>query len=144
MTLPDPQLDPAFYDHLIAKRFLAWVVDLAITLALMLVVIVGTLFLAAFIFPLIWAAIAIAYRWVMLTRYGQTVGMMVASIKLRHLDGRRADSNTCLVHSVIYAFTMMFVVTQIGSVALMLTTPFKQGLNDWILGTTLINRFNEV
>lgn len=143
MTLPDPRLDPAFYDNLIAKRFLAWIIDLVITLVLMILVIVGTLFLAAFIFPLVWAVIAVCYRWVMLARFGQTAGMMVASIKLRHLDGRRADSGTCLIHSVIYAFTMMFVVTQIGSVALMLTTPYKQGLNDWILGTTLINRFNE-
>lgn len=143
MRLPDPEFDPAFYDHLIAKRFLAWIVDLLITLVLMLVVIVATAFIAALIFPLVWAAIAITYRWVMLTRYGATAGMMVAAIKLRHLDGRRADSGTCLIHSVIYAFTMMFVVTQIGSVALMLTTPYKQGLNDWILGTTLINRFFE-
>jgi hypothetical protein len=50
---------------------------------------------------------------------------------------------TCLWHSVIYSASMVFVLPQIGSVALMLTTPYKQGLNDWFLSTTMVNRFHE-
>lgn len=144
MSLPDPYDDPSFYDHLIAKRFLAWVVDLALTVVLTLVALVATAFLAIFIFPLVWIGVSIAYRTVMLTRYGATAGMMVAAIRLRRLDGGRADPALCLWHSVLYAGTMGFVLPQIGSVALMLVTPYKQGLNDWLLGTTLVNRFVEV
>jgi len=144
MSLPHPLDDPAFYDHLIAKRFLAWVIDLAITLMLMLIVLAATAFLAIIIFPMVWVAVAVAYRTVMLTRYGATVGMLVVAIRLRRLDGSRPDPALCLWHSAIYAGTMAFVVPQVASVALMLTTPFKQGLNDWLLGTTLVNRFIEV
>ena len=144
MSLPHPEDDPAFYDHLIAKRFLAWVIDLLVTALLTLLVIVLTLGLAALVFPLVWAVIAVAYRTVMLTRYGATVGMLVAAIRLRRLDGSRPDPTLCLWHSAIYAGTMAFVVPQVASVALMLTTPYKQGLNDWLLGTTLVNRFIEV
>lgn len=143
MSLPHPEDDPGFYAHLIAKRFLAWCIDLMITVVLVLLVLGATAFLAVFFLPVIWSAVAIAYRTVTLTRFGATPGMMVAAITLRRLDGRRADPATCLWHSVIYSVGMVFVVPQIGSVALMLVTPYKQGLNDWLLGTTLVNRYDE-
>lgn len=141
MSLPDPHDDPAFYDHLIAKRFLAWVIDLALTALMVLVVLLLTVGMAIFIFPLLWMAIAIAYRVSMLNRFSATLGMMVAATELRHLDGRRLEPNTVLLHSIVYAFSMAFVVPQIGSIALMLNTPYKQGLNDLLLRTTVINKY---
>ncbi|WP_323036938.1 RDD family protein [Pararhodobacter sp.] len=141
MSLPNPYDDPGFYEHLIGKRLLAWVIDLVVTLALVLVVLALTVFLTILIFPIVWAAVAIAYRTVMLSRYGATLGMMVAAIKLRRLDATRADALQCFWHSVIYAASMTLVLPQIGSVALMLITPYKQGLNDFLLGTTLVNKF---
>lgn len=143
MRLPDPADNPDFYEHLIPKRLLAWVIDLAITLILVALVVLATALLALFIFPLVWSAIAVAYRTVMLTRYGATLGMMVASVQLRHLDGRRPTQETALAHSLLYAATMVFIVPQIASVTMMLLTPYRQGLNDWLLGTTIINRWLE-
>ncbi|HPD92361.1 MAG: RDD family protein [Rhodobacter sp.] len=143
MSLPHPEDDPAFYDHLIAKRFLAWVIDLLVTALLTLLVIVLTLGLAALVFPLVWAVIAVAYRTVMLTRYGATAGMLVAAVRLRRLDGRRPDSTLCLWHSALYSGSMIVFPVQIASVAMMLTTPYRQGLNDWILGTTILNDYVE-
>lgn len=143
MSLPHPYDDPGFYDHLIVKRFLAWCIDLMITIVLVLLALAATAFLAVLLLPLVWVAVAIAYRTVMLTRYGATLGMMIAAINLRHLDGTRPDPTTCLWHSVLFSLTMLFVVSQIGSIALMFVTPYKQGLNDWLLGTTLVNRFLE-
>lgn len=141
MSLPHPSDDPGFYDHLIAKRFIAWAIDLMVTTVLVAIALALTAFVTIFIFPILWFAVAVAYRTVMLTRYGATLGMMVAAIKLRRLDARRADSTLCLWHSVLYAFSMVFVFPQIASIALMLVTPYKQGLNDWLLGTTLVNKF---
>mgnify|MGYP000982976608 CR=1 len=143
MSLPHPHDDPGFYDHLIVKRFLAWAIDLMVTLVLVMLVLGLTAFLTVLILPVIWVAVAVAYRTVMLTRYGATLGMMVAAIKLRRLDGTWADATMCLWHSVIYAMSMVFVFPQVASVALMLITPYKQGLNDWLLGTTLVNKFLE-
>ena len=139
--LPDPLDDPDFYGDLIPKRFLAWVIDLALTLLIFTLVIVLSGFLALFIFPLVWMAIAIAYRTVLLTRYGATAGMWIAALQWRRLDGRQPDQALALWHSVIYALSMTFVLGQIASVALMLVTPYRQGLNDWILGTTVVNRY---
>ena len=143
MSLPDPARDPEFYRALMVKRALAWAVDFGITLVLVLGVLVLTLFVAAFIFPLVWVTVSVAYRWVMLSRYGATAGMMLMAIKLRRLDGRRADSTLCLIHALIFSAAMITVIGQILSVALMLITPYRQGLNDLILGTTVINRFTE-
>lgn len=139
--LPDPLDDPEFYSDLLPKRFLAWVIDLVLTLVIFALVIVLSGFLALFIFPLVWMAIAIAYRTVMLTRYGATAGMWIAALQWRRLDGRRPDEGLAFWHSAIYAVSMTFVLGQIASVALMLVTPYRQGLNDWILGTTIVNRY---
>lgn len=141
MSLPHPADDPDFYAHLIPKRLLAWVIDLIVTTLLVLLVLALTAFLTILIFPVLWFAISVAYRTVMLSRYGATAGMMVAAIKLRRLDASRPDPTLCLWHSVIYSVSMVFVFPQIGSIALMLITPYKQGLNDWVLGTTLVNNF---
>ena len=143
MSLPHPEDDPGFYDHVIAKRFLAWLIDLLVTALLTVVAIILTLGFGALIFPLIWGAIAIAYRTVMLTRYGATAGMLVAALRLRRLDGGRPGSTLCLWHSVIYSASMIVVPVQVASVAMMLTTPYRQGLNDWILGTTILNDYVE-
>ena len=143
MSLPHPLDAPEFYDHLMIKRFLAWVIDLLITLVIVLVVLALTGFLAIVILPFVWSAIAIAYRTVTLTRYGATLGMMVASVRWVRLDATRPDQTVALWHSVIYAASMGFVIPQIASVALMMVTPYRQGLNDWILGTTIVNRYLE-
>lgn len=140
MQLPDPTLDPAYYSDLLPKRVLAWVVDLIITFVLVLVVLFLTLFLTAVIFPLVWITITIAYRYVLLTRNGATWGMMLAALRLRRLDGGRPDPLTCLWHAAIYSGCMATVLGQIASVALMLTTPYRQGLNDMLLGTTMVHR----
>jgi uncharacterized RDD family membrane protein YckC len=143
MSLPDPTYDPEFYQALLIKRVLAWVIDMVVTLLLVLAVLVMTMFLAAFILPVVWVAVSIAYRTVMLGRWGATAGMMLLSIKLRHLDGSRPDAGTCFFHALIFSGAMISVVGQILSVALMLLTPYRQGLNDVFLRTTIINRYIE-
>lgn len=140
MTLPHPHDDPSVYDHVLGKRFVAWVIDIALTLLVVVLVIAGTLGIGIFIAPLIWSAVAIAYRYVTLTRWAATPGMFVMALQLRKLDGSFPDKDLVLKHSLIYAATMVFVVPQIGSVAMMLTTPHKQGLNDWLLGTAVVNK----
>ncbi|PTX01252.1 MULTISPECIES: RDD family protein [Pararhodobacter] len=139
-ALPDPYDDPAFYDDLIPKRFLAWVVDLAITLILVVLALALTGFIAIFILPLVWMGVAITYRTLMLDRFGATAGMMLVALEWRRLDGRQPDTALALWHSAIYALSMSFILGQLVSVLLMVMTPYKQGLNDKILGTVIVNR----
>lgn len=143
MTLPDPDTYPDLYALLLPKRFMAWCIDLLITLLLVLVVVLLTAFLTLFIFPLVWFAVAVAYRTVSVARWGATPGMLMMAIKLRGLDGQRPDQTTALWHSALYALQMSFVLPQIASVAMMMTTRYKQGLNDWLTGTVVVGRYIE-
>lgn len=140
MTLPHPEDDPRFWEHVPQKRFLAWLVDLAVTLVIVLGLIILSAGLALFLLPIVWSAVAITYRWLMLGRYGATLGMLLVALRLRHLDGRRPERDLCLWHAGLHAVSMVFVVPQIASVAMILMTPHRQGLNDWLLGTTMINK----
>lgn len=143
MQLPDPALEPEFYSDLLLKRFVAWVIDLLITLVLVALALVLSAFIGLFFFPLLYISVSIAYRWVMLSNYGATAGMMLCAIKLRHLDGQRPQSTVCFWHAAIFSASMATVVGQILSLGLMLTTPYRQGLNDVILRTAMINRYLE-
>jgi len=106
----------------------------------LILVMILTLGLAAIVFPLVWAAIAIAYRYVMLVQFDATLGMMLAALRLRRLDGTRPGPFICFWHAAIYSASMTTVVGQIASVALMMTTPYRQGLNDLAMGTTMVHR----
>jgi uncharacterized RDD family membrane protein YckC len=141
MRLPDPALHPEVYEDLIAKRLLAWIVDAMVVIALVVIAVLATVFIALFFLPVIALAVSIGYRWIMLSRYGATLGMMLAAIHLRHLDGRVPDPVVCFMHATIFSLGMFFVVPQIVSIALMVSTAHRQGLNDTILRTTLVNRF---
>ncbi len=140
MSLPDPQLYPEFYGDVPIKRALAWLLDTVVTLVLTLVAVVMTLFVGAFIFPVLFAAVSVGYRTVMLARYGATLGMMVTGIRLRFLDGRPVDPPTAALYSLLHAGIMFFVITQIASIVMILVTPYRQGLHDLALSTTMLNR----
>lgn len=141
MTLPDPEHHPEVYQDLIAKRFLAWVVDALVIIALVTIVVLATVLVGLFFLPVIAVGVSITYRWVMLTHYGATLGMMLAAVRLRHLDDRAPGPVVAFWHAAIFSLGMFFVVPQLISIGLMFTTAYRQGLNDVILGTTVINRW---
>lgn len=141
MSLPDPQFEPEFYHALPVKRALAWVVDLVIVLLLVLVAMILTAMLAVLILPVLFVTVSIAYRWVMLHNHAATFGMMLVGIKLRRLDGNAADSTACAIHATVFSLAQMFFLPQIISIALILTTPYRQSLADLVVQTTMINRY---
>ncbi len=139
-NLPDPDLQPEYYDDVLGKRLLAWVVDSVLLLVLTALVIVFTLFTALIALPLVFIALNLAYRTVTLARYGATPGMLLTGIELRDVRGRRPDPVTAFLHTSGFVAASGFVIPQIASVALMLMTARRQGLVDLVLGTTVINR----
>ncbi len=140
MSLPDPELQPEFYKDVPVKRTLAWVVDLLVTLALTLVGVVATFFIGAFFLPVLFATITVAYRTVMLARYGATLGMMMTALSWRGLDGNLPDTATAFYYSVVNALQWVVIPLQIGSIAMILLTPYRQGLNDILFRTTMLHR----
>ncbi len=140
MTLPNPELQPEFYRDVPLKRVLAWGVDMIVTLALTLVGLVLTLFISAFFFPVLFATVSIGYRTVMLARYGATLGMMLTALKWRHVDGRAPDAMMALGYSAMHAGMWTVFPLQIASMVMILISPYRQGLHDFMLGTTMLHR----
>ncbi|TPE53727.1 RDD family protein [Amaricoccus solimangrovi] len=142
--LPDPELDPQFYRGVPARRFAAWLIDVAIILCVGVPVAllfgVLTLGIGFMIFPLILAAIGFAYRVGTISDRSATWGMRVMGIEFRRGDGQRFDFVTALGHVAIYTLSMAFVLVQLVSCLAMLGTRYGQGLPDIVLRTTAINR----
>lgn len=138
--LPDPSREPAFYDGVLVKRGLAWVVDLVVITVLTLLAGVVTLSIALFLFPLFFLAIGALYRVATIARGSATWGMRLMGIELRGHDGGRLDPLGAALHVGGYYASMAFVVPALASVAAMAMTSKRQGLTDLILGTAAINR----
>ena len=138
--LPDPDRHGEFYADVPAKRAVAWVIDAIIVLALTLLAIPLTLFTALFFLPLLWLMLSFAYRTVTLARSSATWGMRFMGIELRNYRGERVALPEAALHTLIYSVCMAFVIPQIVSVVLMLTTPRAQGIPDLALNTAALNR----
>ena len=139
MSLPDPELQPEFYRDVPIKRALAGLIDAVVTIALTLVAVVLTLFVGAFFLPVLFAAVSVAYRTVMLARYGATLGMMLTALKWRALDGQHPDAATALGYSALHAAMWTVFPLQIASIAMILISPYRQGLHDAVLRTTMLH-----
>lgn len=138
--LPDPDSEPQFYSNVPARRLVAWVVDEVIIVALALLVALATFLLALLLFPLVLLAIHVAYRAYFLARNSATPGMRFVGIEIRGRSGARLSPEEGVLHTLAYTLIAVFVLPQIVSMVLMLTTPRGQGLHDMLLGTAAINR----
>ncbi len=138
--LPDPRRDAAFYASVPAKRLVAWLIDSTIILAFTLIAIPLTLFTAIFFLPLLWLVLSFAYRTVTLSRGSATWGMRFMGIEFRTGRGERFALGDAAAHTLLYSLAMAFVLPQVVSAVLMLTTERGQGLPDLALGTVALNQ----
>ena len=144
--LPDPQTQPDFYDSVPAKRAIAWIVDLAMTVVLAAILSVPfalfgiVLILPLLFLPLIWACTGFVYRWLTLAQGSATWGMRLMSIELRDSSGHRIDGTTALLHTAGTYVSFAIFPLQLVSVASMVLSERGQGLTDMVLGTTMLNR----
>ncbi|MCC6008662.1 MAG: RDD family protein [Rhodobacteraceae bacterium] len=138
--LPDPETAPQFYEGVPAKRLVAWFVDMILVVALTLVVVVATFFIAIFIFPLVLLVVNLGYRSYFVARNSATPGMRFVGIELRNREGAHLEPVEAVLHSVAYTLVAAFVLPLVISIVLILTSARKQGLHDMFLGTAAINR----
>lgn len=139
-NLPDPIRQPEFYADVTPKRFVAWVIDGAIALALTVLAIPFTMFIAAIFFPLFWLLIGFAYRVITLANGSATLGMRFMGIEMRRHDGARFTLQDAFLHTAGYSMSLTAFPVQALSIILMFTTPRGQGLTDMVLGTVALNR----
>jgi uncharacterized RDD family membrane protein YckC len=139
-ALPDPVSQAEFYADVPLKRFFAWLVDALLIFLLCLLVLPFTAFVGLFFFPILWLTLSFLYRWVTISSGSATWGMRLAAIEFRDRFGRRFDSGTALIHTLIYSVAMGTFVLQALSVALILVSERHQSLADHLLGSVAINR----
>ena len=139
-NLPDPDRQPQFYTSVPAKRLLAWIIDMALTLLLSLIAVLLTAFVGAFVWPLLVLVIGFAYRVVTLANGSATWGMRFVGIEFRGADGTRFDMPLALAHTTGYTISFALPILQVVSIVMMLTGARGQGLTDAFLGTVAVNR----
>jgi len=138
--LPDPQRQPQFYDSIPAKRFLAWIIDTVLIVAICALILPFTAFTGLFFFPLLIAVTGFVYRVVTLASGSATWGMRFAAIEFRASDGSRFDLGLAVAHTIGYTVSFSIFPLQIVSIVLMLTGARAQGLTDNLLGTVALNK----
>lgn len=138
--LPDPDTQAEFYADVPMKRAIAWVVDSLLILAMVVLIGFLTVFVGFFFFGFLLLAVGLIYRTVSLANRSATPGMRLTAIELRNHKGERLDLMTAFLHTLLFTLSVSFVVPQLISIVLMLTTPRGQGLTDMLLGTAAVNR----
>ena len=137
--LPDPDTQAEFYADVPVKRAIAWVVDVLIVFATAFLISLLLVGIPFFFFGFLLLTIGFVYRTVSLANRSATIGMRMTSIELRTAKGERFDLPTAALHTLGYQVSMAFVLVQIVSIVLMLTSARAQGLTDHVLGTAAIN-----
>jgi uncharacterized RDD family membrane protein YckC len=139
-NLPDPRVQPEFYDSVTIKRGLAWVIDAALVLALVIPIVIMTLFVALWFLPLLFFVVGFIYRVATITNRSATWGMRLMSIEFRDSRGEHFDFSQAFMHTLGYTVSMSVFPLQLISIAMMFLTERGQGLTDMLLGTVAINR----
>ncbi|MFP7572073.1 RDD family protein [Marivita sp. S2033] len=138
--LPDPVAQPEFYDSVVLKRGLAWVIDTVLIVVLLVPVIVMTAFIGLFFLSFLFFVTGFIYRVATISGGSATWGMRAMAIELRDAHGNRLDTGQAFLHTLGYTVSMSVFPLQLISIAMMFLTERGQGLTDMILGTVMINR----
>ena len=138
--LPDPDMQPEFYDGVALKRLLAWIVDGILVTLLCLLIVLFTVGIAAFIWPLVWLVVGFVYRVITIANGSATWGMRLMAIELRDNADRPLDLGLAFFHTLGYSLSIGTFLVQLVSMVLMATSARCQGLSDLVLGTAMLNR----
>lgn len=139
-ALPDPDRHSQFYAGVPARRALAWVIDVGLSVVMTAVVLPFTGFLALFVLVPFYALVSFLVRWISLSAWSATPGMALCGIQVRRFDGGRMDGGTAFLHTLGFHLSWLIFPLQLISVAFMAMGPRGQGLSDLALGTAVIRR----
>jgi uncharacterized RDD family membrane protein YckC len=143
-TYDDIRIDPRQLDGVRTRRILAFLVDYAIVLLLVVVaaVVVGflgvlTLGLAWLLYPVLGLVVALFYVGTTMGGPNQaTPGMRFFSIRIERDDGSPIDGITAIVHAIIFwVSNIMFTMLPL---LISLFSPKKKLIQDILLGTVIV------
>ena len=138
--LPDPQIDGQFYTGVVFKRLVAWFIDFIIIMLIASALVLISFGIGAFAFPVLLLASNIGYRIFTLARNSATLGMYIAGIEIRNGQGNKLTVEEAAWHTGIYTLVAISFFVLIISSIMMLINERGQGIHDYFVGTTAINR----
>ncbi len=140
LGFPDPVSHGEFYADVTTKRLVAFLIDSLLIVLITIILIPLTAFIALLFFGFVGLLVSLIYRTVSLSRRSATPGMRLMGIEFRTHQGERLSPGMAIVHTVLFTLSMSMVFPQVISIILMLTTAKGQSLNDFLLGTAVINK----
>ena len=138
--LPDPEIQPAFYEGVTIKRGLAFVIDFTLIAVISALVLPFTAFTGLFFFPALMAVVGFVYRVATIAGSSATLGMRLMAIEFRDATGARFDTGQALLHTAGFYVSCAVAPLQLVSVLMMLLTPRGQGLTDMVLSSVALNK----
>jgi uncharacterized RDD family membrane protein YckC len=144
--LPDPQSHPELFQGVLARRAVAWLIDLVVLGMLVLALLLGGLVFGVMTLGLGFLALPIAVPVAVLAYYALTLGSpMRATLGMRAMDivltparGRPLDGWAILIHPLVFWVTVW--ISWPITVAIALFTPRRQLVHDLIAGTLMVRR----
>jgi uncharacterized RDD family membrane protein YckC len=141
----DPETEPDLYDGILAKRVVAFFIDAFVIVVLMIpaalmVFILGfiTLGLAWFLFPVLFALVALAYVALTLgSAKSSTLGQRLTGVEFRTWSGKRMFPLLAVMHALTFWFSVGLLTPLILLVGLL--THRRQLLHDLLLGVIALN-----
>lgn len=137
---PDPHYPDTFYQSVLTKRLIAFVIDSIMVVLITMILIPLSAFTALFFLPILGFIVSVVYRAVSLSNGSATPGMRLTGIEFRDVHGEHFSSGTALAHTILSMVALSVCLPQLISLGMMLTTTRKQGLVDMFLGTVVINK----
>lgn len=146
-TIPCPHDDAQFYEGVAIRRLVAFLIDVCIS-ALIMTAIAVVGFVAGFLtFGLGWIVAFLLfvsadflYRWMTISAGSATWGMVICGIELRDRRGERLDPGQALVHTAAYYISVALGVPILLNLLIMIVSPHRRLIHDFVLGTVMINR----
>lgn len=144
--LPDPATAPELFDGLLTRRVIAYFIDLAVMVALVLALTVIGAILGVLTFGLAFAslvfvipaAIVLYYAATLGSPRRATVGMQMMDIVLTPTRGQPLDGWMAILHALVFWLT--FWICWPVSLLFALFTPRRQMIHDFVVGTLMVRR----
>lgn len=144
--LPDPNTAPELFEGVLVRRVMAYLLDVAILVAVATMVGVVSVILGFFTLGIPWLLLPILIPAIILGYYAvtlgspmrATIGMSVFDIVLVPARGYPLDGWKILIHPIVFWITV-WIAWPI-SLAVALFTPRQQMVQDLVTGTIMLRR----
>lgn len=141
----NPTTQPEYFEAVLSRRLMAFLVDVAIIFSLSIVAFVFLLIAGIFTFGLAWLlmgltfpAVALLYNaWTLSRPQSATIGMRMFDLEMRLWHGERIYGLLAAFHALLYYLSVSILTPIVLLLALF--NDRKRCLHDFVAGTVVIN-----